>query len=152
MRTVPTRTRILVILGLALGAFGCEDNPASNEFGVELVDPLTVEHKGGQLYVIEAKANIRVDWRIEFSNLSRPCPVETRTVCDYLDDTVHQEKMALPWRPPEPLPGLDRAFLAGDSILARAVTMPVLKPDQSERAVVIFVLGQSPVPPSTQIP
>ena len=147
-----TRNRILMILGLGLGVFGCEDDPLGNEFGVELVEPLTLKHLGGESYLIEAKANIRVDWRVEFSNLSRPCPVRDRTVCDSLDDTVHQEKWARTWEPPVPLPGLQPRFSPGDSILVRAVTTPVLKPDQAERAVVIFVFGQSTEPPSIQIP
>lgn len=137
------RTVLVAAAATLLG--GCDNDPVGNEFGVELVEPLAVDLVES-VHRVHARANIRVDWRVEFSNLSRGCVVPTRTVCDFWDDQVLQDEMSFPWSPHPLFPGEPAAFFVGDSVLARVFTVPPVKASQEPRARVIFVFGRPPTP------
>jgi hypothetical protein len=131
-------------MGLCLTVFGpgCKDrNPLGDDFGIELVEPLSVSWgpepeyhaSSGEPLSIRARAATRVDWRVEITSNTGGKVIH--------DDTILQTVLNFT----ETLPFIETihtpdVFSPGDTVTVRVLTVPEVKPSQAHRAVFQFVI------------
>lgn len=137
-------SRVGLLLGLcaALSAPGCrDDNPLGEDFGIELVEPLTVSWgpddnyhaSSGEPLAIRARAATRVDWRVEITSNTGGKVIHDDTILQ----TVLQFTETLPFIQTSHTPDV---FSPGDTVTVRIFTIPEIKPSQAGRAVFQFVI------------
>ena len=127
-------------MALLLAAVGCKDDgPAGADFGVELLEPLSVtwgadenyHASSGERLNIRARASSRVDWRVEIT--SNTGGRVTR------DDRIIQSRLGFT----EPLPfnktiQTPNPFAVGDIVTVQVFTVPEVKASQADRTIFQF--------------
>ena len=137
-----TRTSLLMGMCLLLPLLGCKDrNPLGEDFGIDLLEPLSVtwgpdleyHASSGAPLAIRARASTRVDWRVEITSDSGGKVIHDDTILQ----TVLNFTETLPFRATIQTPDV---FSPGDTVTVRVITIPEVKPSHAERAVVRFVI------------
>ena len=128
---------------LATSGLGCKDeSPLGADFGVEMLEPLTVTWDGddpqyhassGALLNIRARASSRVDWRVEITSDTGGKVIQ--------DDKILQESLAFTARLLFTVePQSSHIFSVGDVVTVRAIATPQIKPSQAHRATFQFTI------------
>ena len=133
----------LLSLAFAAAGLGCkEESPLGADFGVEMLEPLSVTWDGpeplyhrssGSPLIIKARASSRVDWRVEITSNTGGKVIH--------DDKILQQSLAFS----EPLPFVawnqnPHFFSDGDTVTVRAIAIPQIKPSHADRAIIQFII------------